>query len=58
MFDLPRFVLARLAEAGVRQAEWTGHDTCANPDLFFSNRRAFKAGEPDFGRLMSGMMLG
>lgn len=58
MFDLPGFVLDRLAEAGVRRAEWLGHDTCANADLFFSNRRAFRAGEPDFGRLMSGIMLG
>ncbi|MDQ0466045.1 YfiH family protein [Caulobacter ginsengisoli] len=58
MFDLPGFVLERLAEAGVRQAEWTGHDTCADEALFFSNRRAFRAGEPDFGRMMSGIMLG
>lgn len=58
MFDLPGFVLDRLAEAGVRRAEWLNHDTCAEADLFFSNRRAFKAGEPDFGRLMSGIMLG
>ncbi|RZJ91561.1 MAG: peptidoglycan editing factor PgeF, partial [Brevundimonas sp.] len=41
LFDLPAYVLARLAAAGVTQAEWTGHDTCADLD-FFSNRRAFK----------------
>lgn len=55
-FDLPAFVLDRLAEAGVAQAEWTGHDTCADADLFFSNRRAFKRGEPDYGRLISAIM--
>lgn len=57
LFDLPAFVLARLAEAGVRSAEWIGRDTCAEPDWFYSNRRAFKAGEPDYGRLLSAIML-
>ncbi len=57
MFDLPAFVLSRLAAAGVDDAEWIGRDTCAEPDHFFSNRRAFKAGEPDFGRLLSAIVL-
>lgn len=57
LFDLPGFVLDRLAEAGVEQAEWIGRDTRAEPDWFFSNRRAFRRGEPDFGRLMSAIML-
>jgi YfiH family protein len=56
-FDLPAFVLSRLAGAGVRYAEWTGHDTCADEKWFFSNRRAFKRGEPDYGRLLSAIML-
>jgi YfiH family protein len=56
-FDLPGFVLARLASAGVGQAEWIGADTCADPDRFFSNRRAFRAGEADYGRLLSGIVL-
>lgn len=56
LFDLPGFVLDRLAEAGVERAEWIGRDTCAEPDWFFSNRRAFKQGEPDYGRLMSAIM--
>jgi YfiH family protein len=57
MFDLPAFVLARLRAAGVESCEWIGHDTCAEPDLFFSNRRAFKQGEPDYGRLLSAIVL-
>jgi YfiH family protein len=57
MFDLPGFVLGRLAAAGIERREWVGRDTCAEPDLFFSNRRAFKAGEPDYGRLLSAIML-
>jgi YfiH family protein len=57
LFDLPRFVLERLAQAGVGKAEWIGRDTFAEPELFFSNRRAFKLQEPDYGRLLSAIML-
>lgn len=57
MFDLPGFVLGRLAAAGVARSEWTGHDTCAEEALFHSNRRAFKRGEDDYGRLLSAIML-
>lgn len=56
-FDLPAFVLHRLAEAGVDQAEWVGADTFADQGRFFSNRRAFHRGEPDYGRLMSAIVL-
>lgn len=58
LFDLPGFVLDRLARAGVEQAEWIGGDTCADEALFFSNRRAFHRGEGDYGRLISAIMLG
>jgi YfiH family protein len=57
LFDLPAFVLERLRAAGVARCAWTGHDTCADPDLFYSNRRAFKQGEPDYGRLLSAIVL-
>jgi polyphenol oxidase len=57
MFDLPAFVLGRLNAAGVETCEWVGRDTCAERDHFFSNRRAFKLGEPDYGRLLSAIML-
>jgi YfiH family protein len=56
-FDLPGYVLSRLTRAGVTQAEWVGHDTCAEEALFFSNRRAFKRGETDYGRLLSAIRL-
>lgn len=55
-FDLPAFVLDRIAEAGVVNAEWVGHDTCADEN-FFSNRRATKRGETDYGRLLSAITL-
>lgn len=58
LFDLPGFVLWRLEQAGVGAAAWTGEDTRADAARFFSNRRAFLAGEPDFGRQMSAIALG
>ena len=57
LFDLPGYVLDKLSQAGVTQAEWVGADTCAQGDLFFSNRRAVLNGEPDYGRLLSAIML-
>jgi YfiH family protein len=56
-FDLPGFVLGRLQAVGVNACEWVGRDTYAEADLFFSNRRAFKRGEEDYGRLLSAIML-
>lgn len=57
MFDLPGYVLDRLTRAGVGACEWVGRDTCAEADLFFSNRRAYRRGEADYGRLLSAIML-
>ena len=57
LFDLPAFVLSRLRAAGVGACAWTGHDTVADPALFYSNRRAFRQGEPDYGRLLSAIVL-
>ena len=56
-FDLPGFVLSRLAAAGVGSSEWIGRDTCAEEAEFFSNRRAFRRGDADYGRLISGIVL-
>lgn len=52
LFDLPAYVLSRLAQAGVEQATATGHDTCADT-TFFSYRRSCHRGEPDYGRNLS-----
>jgi YfiH family protein len=57
LFDLPGYVLSRLAAAGVAHAEWIGRDTLAEPDWFFSNRRAVHRGEGDYGRLLSAITL-
>ncbi len=58
LFDLPGYVLWRLKQAGVGDAAWTGEDTRTDATRFFSNRRAFLNGEPDFGRQMSAISLG
>ena len=57
LFDLPGFVLWRLEQAGVGEAACTGDDTRADAARFYSNRRAYLAGEPDFGRMMSAVGL-
>lgn len=57
LFDLPAYVLTRLAAAGVGRAEWIGRDTLAEADWFFSNRRAVHRGEADYGRLLSAISL-
>ena len=57
LFDLSGFVIGRLQTAGVAACEWVGADTATDRD-FFSNRRAFKRGEPDYGRLASAIVLG
>ena len=55
-FDLPGYVLARLHRARIGSAAWVGIDTCAD-ERYFSNRRAFHRGEPDYGRLLSAIVL-
>lgn len=52
-FDLPGYVAARLERAGVARVESLGRDTYAEPELFYSFRRATHRGEPDYGRLIS-----
>jgi len=55
-FDLPGYVLLRLRRAGI-QAEDIGLDTCSDPDRFFSYRRTTLAGEADYGRQISAIVL-
>ena len=57
LFDLPGYVLCRLAAAGVGSSEWIGRDTLTEADWFFSNRRAVHRGESDYGRLLSAITL-
>lgn len=56
-FDLEAYVIARLAAAGVPRVEALGLDTYADPDRFYSYRRATHRGEPDYGRQISVIAL-
>ena len=56
LFDLPAFILARLAGAGVTAAS-IGLCTYAEEERFFSYRRATHRGEADYGRLLSAIAL-
>jgi YfiH family protein len=52
-FDLPAYVRHRLLASGIGEVETIHLDTCSNPDLFYSYRRATRHGEPDYGRQVS-----
>ena len=56
-FDLGGYVADRLRSAGVGSVEVLGLDTYADADQFFSYRRSTRKGEPDYGRLLSTIML-
>ena len=55
-FDLPAFILSRLAVMGVR-AEWTGQCTYAAADDYFSYRRNTHAEISGYGRNLSAIVL-
>ena len=57
MFNLPGYCQARLQDAGVDRAEWTGHCTYSDEDRFFSYRRTCHRSEPDYGRLVAAITL-
>ncbi|MBD3760199.1 peptidoglycan editing factor PgeF [Rhizorhabdus sp.] len=52
-FDIEAYVAHRLATAGVGRVIALGEDTYAQPDRFFSFRRATHRGEPGYGRQIS-----
>lgn len=56
-FDLTGFGLHRLRQQGIADAEWIRACTYADPDRFYSYRRATHAGEADYGRLISAISL-
>lgn len=57
-FDLEGYVAHRLETAGIGAVERLGRDTYADPDHFYSFRRATHRGEPDYGRQFSLIGLG
>ncbi len=56
LFDLPAYTVGRLKAAGIAAVDM-GRCTYAEPDRFYSYRRATHLGEPDYGRLMSAIVL-
>jgi YfiH family protein len=56
-FDLEGYVVHRLISAGIDEVEALNLDTYANPDRFFSYRRATHCGEADYGRQLSAIAI-
>jgi len=56
-FDLPAYVGARLARAGIGSVELLGHCTYDRSDEYFSFRRTTHRGEADYGRDLSAIIL-
>ena len=57
LFDLPGYIAMRLERAGVESFENLGLCTYADPERFFSYRRATHRGEPDYGRHVNAIAL-
>ena len=57
MFDLPGFIGARLAAAGIGGFTDLGLCTYSDEERFFSYRRTTHRKEPDYGRLISAIAL-
>jgi len=57
LFDLAGYVAARLARAGVTDVHDLGLCTYAEPERFFSFRRATHRGEADYGRHVNAIVL-
>jgi polyphenol oxidase len=57
LFDLARYIVARLAGAGVGEIEDLGHCTYSDAARFFSYRRSTHRGETDYGRHINAIAL-
>jgi hypothetical protein len=56
-FDLPGFVLSRLAAAGLEKIADIGRDTFSHVARYHSHRRSTQAGEANYGRQISMIAL-
>ncbi len=56
-FDLPGYIVGRLERAGVGQAVNLDRCTYADEELFFSYRRTTHRNEPDYGRMLSAIVI-
>lgn len=56
-FDLPAFIVGRLAAAGLSKIADTGRDTFSGVTRYHSHRRATQSGEANYGRQISMIAL-
>ncbi len=56
-FDLPGFIMARLATAGLSKIADTGRDTFSHVARYHSHRRSTQRGEANYGRQISMIAL-
>lgn len=56
-FDLPAYIAARLAKAGIGAIDDCGLCSYADPARFFSYRRMTHLGEADYGRMIAAITL-
>jgi YfiH family protein len=56
-FDLEGYVVHRLIAAGIDEVEALNLDTYAEPERFYSYRRATHRGEADYGRQLSAIAI-
>ncbi|MBI4365514.1 MAG: laccase domain-containing protein, partial [Deltaproteobacteria bacterium] len=57
MFDLNGYIESRIRRAGIVEFDDLGLCTYADPDRFFSFRRATHRSEPDYGRHINAIAL-
>ena len=57
MFDLPGYIALRLARLGLGDILRLDADTCRDETNFFSYRRSQHRSEPDYGRMLSTIVL-
>jgi YfiH family protein len=58
LFDLPGYIAARLAAAGIGRVEDVGLCTYGDAERFFSYRRSTHRDEADYGRHLNAIVLG
>jgi hypothetical protein len=58
LFDLPGYIAARLAGAGIHRVQDLGHCTYSDAERFFSYRRSTHRDEKDYGRHINAIALG
>ena len=57
LFDLPGYIISLMKDQGLDKVSWTGHDTYADNERFFSYRYGYIHEQPDYGRMLSAIMI-